>query len=573
MPRNVRIVIFSVSVIAVVMALILGLHVGGSAVLRIGLYSQLIGAFIGGFLAIISVNFPIRRGENAEPWLRRERLAWTLIGIGCVMWGIGECFWRYFLAQGLNPFPSQADIGYSSLPPLIFLGLILQPSSGTGRSRILVLLDSLISMGAILAIAWFLLLGTLAQTPFLQDLGKFLGIWYPTSDIALLSCVVFLLIRGQGRVYQATARRVGLLTIGIGLCVFATSDFIFNIQQNANTYVDGTWVDLGWPIGMMIIGVAAYVRRYLPGTSGEIIEQRVRRRAERIGFGPAQIVPYVLLAPLFGVLVYNVLSNDHGQLAIRLVLVFATLVVVALVVVRQILTQLDNERLARRQTIALDRLEIANSRVEEQSRMIAERNSALEEGILHLKEVQVQLANGNLRARARLSSGDLLPLAGSLNLMADRLMRFEQVDQRTQKLSKALADLNMALERYRVGTRFIVPASCYEFPEIHRLLLAGGLRQAIGEPQSASQPPRNQPTAQPLAPRTSPPLLRSPSQPFAPQPAYTPVPAFPDLPTPPGQRATPAALRVPGREFDSQLVSATQDTDTDKHQRWNSQGL
>jgi hypothetical protein len=295
----------------------------------------------------------------------------------------------------------------------------------------------------------------------------------------------------------------------------------------------------------------------------------VRRRAEHTGFGLAQIVPYVLLAILFSVLVFNVLSNDDAQRSIRLVLVFATLVVVALVVVRQILTQLDNERLARRQAIALDRLEVANSRVEEQARMIAERNSALEEGILHLKEVQAQLANGNLHARARLSSGDLLPLAGSLNLMADRLMHFEQVDQRTQKLSKALADLSMALERYRVGTRFIVPPSCYEFPEIHRLLLAVGLRQAIADPQSASQPARNQPTSRPLAPRPSQPLLRSPSQPLVPQPAYTPVTAFPNLPTPPEQRATPGALKVPGREYDSRPVRGIQDADTDKHQRWN----
>src|SRR5438128_1522121 len=115
MPRNVRTTLIAVAAVGAVMALVLGLHVGGSAVLRFGLYSQLIGAFIGGFLAIVSVNYPLRRGENMEPWLGRERLAWTLIGAGCVMWGIGECFWRYFLVQGMNPFPSQADIGYSSL--------------------------------------------------------------------------------------------------------------------------------------------------------------------------------------------------------------------------------------------------------------------------------------------------------------------------------------------------------------------------------------------------------------------------------------------------------------------------
>lgn len=486
MPRNVRIVIGLIAFITVIMALILGLHVGGNAVLRVGLYSQLFGAFVGGFLAIFAANWRIRRGEDMQPWLARERLAWTLIGVGCVMWGIGECFWRYYLAQGLNPFPSIADIGYSSLPPLVFLGLIFQPSSGMGRGRVLVLLDSLISMGAILAIAWFLLLGTLAQTPFLQDLGKFLSLWYPTSDIALLSCVVFLLLRGQGRVYQANARRVSLLVIGVGLCVFATSDFIFNIQQNANTYVDGTWVDLGWPIGMMIIGLAAYLRRFLPGTSSEAVDQRVLRLRERGGFGLAQIVPYILLAVLFVVLAVNVLSSDAAQSSIRPVLVFTTLVVAGLLVLRQIFTQLDNERLTRRQSVALDRLEIANSRVEEQARMIAERNASLEEGIAHLKAVQAQLANGNLRVRARLVGGDLLPLAGSLNLMADRLIRFEQADQRTQKLATALAELSAALEHYRVGTPFNVPQSCSEFPEIQRLLMAMGLRFA----------------SQPLAPQT-----------------------------------------------------------------------
>jgi len=145
------------------------------------------------------------------------------------MWGIGECFWRYFLALGQNPFPSIADLGYSSFPVLVFLGLLLQPSSGTGHRRSLVLLDSLISMGAILAIAWFLLLGALAQAPGEANLAKFLGLYYPTTDMALLSCVVFLLLRGQGGAYQATARRISLLVIGGGLCIFATSDFLFNV--------------------------------------------------------------------------------------------------------------------------------------------------------------------------------------------------------------------------------------------------------------------------------------------------------------------------------------------------------
>src|SRR5207237_10747083 len=128
------------------------------------------------------------------------------------------------------------------------------------------------------------LLGSLAQAPGEANLAKFLGIYYPVSDTALLSCVVFLLLRGQGSIYKVRARRISLLVVGLGLCFFVTSDFIFNIQQNAGTYVEATWIDLGWPLGMMTIGVAAYLRRFLPATPAEVLEQRMEDYEDRHTF-------------------------------------------------------------------------------------------------------------------------------------------------------------------------------------------------------------------------------------------------------------------------------------------------
>ena len=98
-----------------------------------------------------------------EPWLGREKLAWTMIGCGFVAWTIGEGVWNYYLSIGQSPFPSMADIGFSSFPILVFVGLILQPSSKNTQNRVFLILDSLIVMGALLSIAWFLLLGALAQ--------------------------------------------------------------------------------------------------------------------------------------------------------------------------------------------------------------------------------------------------------------------------------------------------------------------------------------------------------------------------------------------------------------------------
>jgi len=470
----------------------------------VGQFSPLTGAFIGGVMVLISVLSPIRRGENAEPWISSEKVGWLLIGLGVILWGLGETNWRYYISIGQTPFPSTADIGYSLFPLCIFTGLLLQPSAESGSKRMLVLMDSLISMGSILAIAWYLLLGSVAQAPGEANLGKFLLLYYPIADTALLSCVVFLLIRGQGRTYQATARRLGLLVVGLGLCFFVTSDFIFNIQNNANTYVEATWIDMGWPLGMMMIGIAAFLRRYLPATPSYVIEERVERTNLRNAFSPTQFIPYILLGLLLLTLALNVLSTDPGQLAIRPVLLCATMAVVALVVFRQIFTLWENARLARDQAEALIDLSKANQRVAEQASEIAEHNAELESGIIHLKDVQAQLANGNLKARANLTSGVLMPLAGSLNLMAERLTRLGQMSAYTQRLMRALGDFCMAMERSPAGAPLLVPPSCREFTEINRIILSLQSKGSLTA-LPATNPLTNpylQPSTQPLAQRS-----------------------------------------------------------------------
>ncbi|MBO0782303.1 MAG: hypothetical protein J2P37_26080, partial [Ktedonobacteraceae bacterium] len=441
-------------------------HLGGT----LWQFSTLISAMTGGALTLFSAITLPRSDEKVEPWLGRERLAWILIGCGLIVWGCGESIWRYYTSVSQSPFPSLADIGYASLPPLVFMGLLVQPSTGIGSRRILTLIDSLITMCAMLSIGWYLLLGSLALSSNQDVLAKFLGLYYPSADIGMLSCVILLLFRGQGSLYQATARRVSLIFVGIGLAFFASSDFVFNLQQGIGTYVDGTWVDIGWPIGMLVIGIAAHLRRYLPLTPVDMVERRLRRREAQATFGMAQILTYSILAILLVVLILNVYSSDAMQLAIRPVLALATVAVVGLVVLRHLLTVYENIQLTQRQKNALERLEAANRRIEDQARMIAERNAELERGILHLKDVQARLANGNLRARARLAGGELLPLAVSLNLMAERLAHLEQADSYAQHLNVAIQQTTAAVERHRKGAPFSLPASCKTFPDLNRLL-------------------------------------------------------------------------------------------------------
>lgn len=142
--------------------------------------------------------------------------------------------------------------------------------------------------------------------------------------------------------------------------------------------------------------------------------------------------------------------------------------------------------------------------------MIAIHNAELEHGIEHLKDIQANLANGNVHARARLTSGALLPLAASLNLMADRLIRLWQASIYAQRLVTALGDLCTALDNHWKGERLVIPDSCKELVEIHRLLRSMHI-DTLSTRYHPVNHPANHPATQPLS-------HESPGHPFTPRP-------------------------------------------------------
>jgi hypothetical protein len=233
---------------------------------------------------------------------------------------------------------------------------------------------------------------------------------------------------------------------------------------------------------MMIVGIAAYLRRFLPATPESLRKEPVERpRAWWGSFGPVQVLPYLLIIFLFLVLIFNVLSLDKNQQNIRPTLIIVTFLVVGLVIARQIITLLENERLVREQIVTLEKLEMMHQDV-------TKRNAELETGIIHLKDIQTRLANGDVRMRAHITQGDLWPLAVGLNLMADRMMRSEQSAQRAQKVEKAIYDFNNALDRHTTDRPFVLPASCYDIPDIHRLMRIIGSKQILTTSRSVKRP-------------------------------------------------------------------------------------
>ncbi len=86
-------------------------------------------------------------------------------------------------------------------------------------------------------------------------------------------------------------------------------------------------------------------------------------------------------------------------------------------------------------------LAAAQQRINEQTSQIIAQKQRLEYGIDVVKNAQARFANGDFKARAKLQDNELVPLALSFNLLAERLNRINQTSQEYTRLEQALQRL------------------------------------------------------------------------------------------------------------------------------------
>jgi hypothetical protein len=103
-----------------------------------------------------------------------------------------------------------------------------------------------------------------------------------------------------------------------------------------------------------------------------------------------------------------------------------------------------------------EELAAARARINEQASQIAQQKQRLEHGIYALQEVQARVANGEYSARVSLQDNELLPLAISFNLMAERLGRIERLEQEYHRMESAIQQVIDACDRLARG---VAPAA------------------------------------------------------------------------------------------------------------------
>jgi diguanylate cyclase (GGDEF)-like protein len=205
----------------------------------------------------------------------RERLAWALLGVGLLLYSCGEIYYSAVLSgQASVPIPSPADGGYLVFYPLAYAALIALLRTRIGAFPVTRWLDGAIVGSAVAALAAALALGPIIDAGNRgETLAVATNLAYPIADLTLLTLVLTATAFTGWRPGRSWA------VFGAGLALLAVSDGVYLLQAAKGTYVEGTILDVGWPLGVLLLACAAWIE---PG-----ILEPVRPRAVRVIAIPA----------------------------------------------------------------------------------------------------------------------------------------------------------------------------------------------------------------------------------------------------------------------------------------------
>lgn len=280
-------------------------------------------------------------------WTARSRTGpdrtWRLLmACGMAGWSAGQVLWTWFqlVERTAVPSPSAADACYLSLVPFAFAALLVIGShrrSDTSdallerrprSARLVLLLDGLIVVGSLFVLTWSTSLGPLVQAGAPSTFGFAVAISYPLTDLVLLVIVV-LLMADRTVVLQPQLRLLGL-----GLAGLAASDAVFAYLVGVGAPEVPPMANAGFIAGPAIIALAALYPE---------AEREPTATSTRAWGWTYLLMPYVpfLLSTVLVLRKTIVGAVDN----VDLIAICSGFGVFAVVILRQLVTIIDNTRL------------------------------------------------------------------------------------------------------------------------------------------------------------------------------------------------------------------------------------
>lgn len=208
------------------------------------------------------------------------RWPWLCLSASAISVAVGHVLLARQQAAGDSPFPSWADAAYLAAYPPAIAAVV-----GVGRlrrRRLPAALDAAVAAAAVFLPLWFLI-GDPALSAG-NSSARLVALAYPAADLLVLVLVLALLL-GSG------LRRLPEQLLALSIAGLVASDTAFAVTTASGTYVSGSWVDLGWILQHLLLGLLAATG--LGSTLGASAESTTtpRRRLSRVVALVALVVP------------------------------------------------------------------------------------------------------------------------------------------------------------------------------------------------------------------------------------------------------------------------------------------
>ncbi len=312
---------------------------------------------------------------------KRLALAWGMIALAMLFYSLGGIIWFIFeIGLKVSPFPSLADGFYLAYYPAFLAGTFLmldkRATAGESVSRVL---DISIIVGAAILGFWKFLLGPLViSNAGLSPLEQIVSLAYPVGDLILLWALLQI-------IYNPIEKQEGIpvFLLAGSLVLSIVGDVIYSYQSLSGAYVTGGILDVSWVNSSLLAGLA--------GVS-QVVATRSTNGAERnlprFGFlgrlkAFRPYLPYFLLVAVVA-MIGPPMGENASSLAGSLPLSFGVAGIVVLVLARQIIVIVENNRLN-------IRLQKSVERIQAQATELEKANLELQNDIAERKSVEKAL--------------------------------------------------------------------------------------------------------------------------------------------------------------------------------------
>ena len=199
-----------------------------------------------GLLSVVLVLVGVRlnRVEVRAPWY------WIAAGLASFLCA-DVIYYVLELQAGAEgpPFPSQADIFYLLMYPLVIVGLTVLGHRVSPRRDKASSIDAMVVGTAMFGCLYVLFVDTTVSSDS-SSLELFVGLAYPVMDVMILAVATRLIV-------TVHLRHVPFALMVASISSLAIADVAYNIYLNNSTFETGTWVDFFWLAFYTLFAAAA----------------------------------------------------------------------------------------------------------------------------------------------------------------------------------------------------------------------------------------------------------------------------------------------------------------------------